>query len=57
MPYIASGAHDFLWTEIGRQVAELIPGTRFEMMADAGHFLHLQAPQTLSRLARGFLAA
>jgi 3-oxoadipate enol-lactonase len=53
---VASGAHDFLWPpDIGRQVAALIPGARFEVMEDAGHFPHLQAPETLVRLARGFL--
>jgi pimeloyl-ACP methyl ester carboxylesterase len=52
----ASGAHDFLWPPaIGRQVAALIPGARFEVMEDAGHFPHLQAPETLVRLARSFL--
>jgi len=54
---VASGAHDFLWPpEIGRQVAALVPGARFEIMTDASHFPHLQAPETLVRLARGFLA-
>jgi len=53
---VASGAHDFLWPpEAGQQVAALVPGARFSVMDDAGHFTHLQAPQTLSRLARGFL--
>ena len=53
---VASGAHDFLWPPaIGRQVAALIPGARFEVMEDAGHFPHLQAPETLVRLARSFL--
>ena len=53
---VASGAHDFLWPPaIGRQVAALIPGARFEVMEDAGHFPHLQASETLVRLARGFL--
>jgi 3-oxoadipate enol-lactonase len=54
---VASGAHDFLWPpDIGRQVAALIPGARLEVMADAGHFPHVQAPQSLLQLARGFLA-
>ena len=53
---VASGAHDFLWPpEIGRKVASLIPGACFEVMEDAGHFPHLQAPQTLTGLARAFL--
>jgi 3-oxoadipate enol-lactonase len=53
---VASGAHDFLWPPgIGRQVADLIPGAQFVTMEDAGHFPHLQAPETLIGLARGFL--
>ncbi len=53
---VASGAHDFLWPPaIGRQVAALIPGARFEVIEDAGQFPHLQAPETLVRLARSFL--
>jgi 3-oxoadipate enol-lactonase len=53
---VASGAHDFLWPpEIGRQVADLIPGAKFVTMEDAGHFPHLQAPGTLISLACGFL--
>ena len=40
---------------IGREVAALIPGTRFEVMEDAGHFPHLQAPETVVGLARDFL--
>jgi pimeloyl-ACP methyl ester carboxylesterase len=38
----------------GRQVASLVPGARFEVLDDAGHFPHLQAPATLVGLARGF---
>jgi 3-oxoadipate enol-lactonase len=55
---VASGAHDFLWPPaIGRQVAALVPGARFEVMENAGHFPHLQAPETLVGLAREFLGA
>jgi 3-oxoadipate enol-lactonase len=53
---VTSGAHDFLWPpEMGRHVAALIPGARFVAMEDAGHFPHLQAPETLVRLSREFL--
>jgi len=53
---VASGAHDFLWPPaVGEQVAALIPGARFAVMEDAGHFPHLQAPQSLAHLARRFL--
>jgi 3-oxoadipate enol-lactonase len=54
---VASGAADFLWPPpVGKQVADLVPGARFEIMNDAGHFPHLQAPATLAALARGFFA-
>jgi 3-oxoadipate enol-lactonase len=54
---VASGAYDFLWPPaIGREVTALIPGSRFEVMEDAGHFPHLQALETLVRLARRFLS-
>jgi 3-oxoadipate enol-lactonase len=53
---VASGANDFLWPpSVGTQVAALVPGARFEVMNDAGHFPHLQAPATLAALARDFL--
>jgi 3-oxoadipate enol-lactonase len=52
---VASGAHDFLWPPpVGREVAALIPRVRFEVLEDAGHFPHLQAPAALAALARGF---
>ena len=52
---VASGAHDFLWPpSMGREVAELIRGARFEVLEDAGHFPHLQAPAALVALARSF---
>ena len=50
---VASGAHDFLWPPpVGRQVAALIPGARYETLEDAGHIPHLQAPRTLGALER-----
>jgi 3-oxoadipate enol-lactonase len=53
---VASGANDFLWPpSVGKQVAALVPDARFEVMHDAGHFPHLQAPATLAALARDFL--
>jgi 3-oxoadipate enol-lactonase len=53
---VVSGAHDFLWPPaVGREVAALITSARFEVMEDAGHFPHLQAPETVVRLATHFL--
>ena len=54
---VAPGAHDFLWPPaIGQQVADLIPGARMQIMTDAGHFPHLQAPESLSRMAMAFFS-
>jgi 3-oxoadipate enol-lactonase len=53
---VASGADDFLWPpSLGQQVAALVPGARFAVIGHAGHFPHLQAPQTLAGLAHEFL--
>lgn len=53
---VASGAHDFLWPPpIGREVAALVPGARFAVLDDAGHFPHLQTPASLARRAKDFL--
>jgi 3-oxoadipate enol-lactonase len=54
---VAPGAHDFLWPPaIGKQVADLIRGAHYEVLADAGHFPHLQAPEALARMASGFFS-
>ena len=54
---VAPGAHDFLWPPaIGQQVADLIPGARMQIMTDAAHFPHLQAPESLSRMAMAFFS-
>jgi 3-oxoadipate enol-lactonase len=54
---VAPGAHDFLWPPaIGQQVADLIPGARYAILTEAGHFPHLQAPEALARMASGFFS-
>ncbi len=55
---VLSGAHDFIWPpETGRKAAARIAGARFEVLADAGHFPHLQTPAALAaRVERFFLA-
>ena len=54
---VAPGAHDFLWTPtIGKQVADLIPGARYEVLTEAGHFPHLQDPDALTRMAMAFFS-
>lgn len=52
---VAPGAHDFIWPpEHGRKVADMIPGARYHVLTDAGHFPHLQTPAALAELAAGF---
>lgn len=54
---VASGAHDFIWPpEHGRHVAARVPGARFALLPDAGHFPHLQTPDALVALTTDFLA-
>jgi len=54
---VASGAHDFIWPPAaGQQVAALIPGARFAVLPDAGHFPHLQTPGPLAELALAFFS-
>ena len=51
-----SGARDFIWPpEHGRRVAALIPGARFALLPDAGHFPHMQSPEALANAAIAFL--
>lgn len=53
----ASGAHDFIWPpELGRRTAARIAGARFELLADAAHFPHLQTPDTVASLALRFFS-
>jgi len=54
---VSSGAHDFIWPPAhGAQVAALVPGARFEVLPDAGHFPHLQSPDAMAGLATAFFA-
>lgn len=52
---VASGETDFIWPpSLGRQVAEAIPGARFEVLPGAGHFPHLQTPALFAQMALEF---
>jgi 3-oxoadipate enol-lactonase len=54
---VLSGAHDFIWPpERGQTVAALVPGARFAMLPDAGHFPHLQTPDLLVATVDAFLS-
>ena len=54
---VVSGEHDFIWPpDSGREVAAQIKGARFEVLAEAGHFPHLQTPAALAALADRFFS-
>ncbi len=54
---VAPGAHDFIWPpDHGRKVTAMIPGARFTILTEAGHFPHMQTPHALAELAAAFLA-
>jgi pimeloyl-ACP methyl ester carboxylesterase len=40
--------------EVGRAYAELIPGARFELIAEAGHLPQIETPDVLDRLVASF---
>ena len=42
---------------LAREVAEAIPGSRYEEIADAGHYGYLEQPEAVNRLLIDFFAA
>lgn len=55
---VLSGKHDLIAPpKLGRQLAEGIPGARYEEFADAAHGLPIQFPERTNDLLRGHFAA
>jgi len=54
---VAWGESDRIVTpDYGRAYASLIPGARFETIANAGHHPDVEQPEALARLIGAFLA-
>jgi len=54
---VVSGAQDRMTpAKTGRQLADAIPGARYEVLPGAGHMLPTEAPRALLRLLLDFLA-
>ncbi len=53
---VIAGRHDTVRPHAGTaELAKKIPGARFELIEDAGHFMPTQAPQALTALLEDFL--
>jgi pimeloyl-ACP methyl ester carboxylesterase len=51
------GENDMSPAEVGRGIARLIPGGRFEHLPGVGHFPFLEAPEQTARLMLDFMKA
>jgi pimeloyl-ACP methyl ester carboxylesterase len=52
------GEHDvFIHRATGEELARVVPGARFEVIAEAGHFVHLEKPEEVAQRLEAFLAA
>jgi pimeloyl-ACP methyl ester carboxylesterase len=50
------GAHDgIITTDYGRAYAKLVAGARFETIADAGHYPHLEQPDAFVKVVEPFI--
>jgi pimeloyl-ACP methyl ester carboxylesterase len=55
---VIAGEHDALMpVDVVREIAQGIPGARFEVVADSGHMTSLEQPEALTRLLAGWLPA
>lgn len=52
---VIAGALDERYCALGRRMAEAMPATRLEVVAGAGHAVHLERPDVFARVVRGFL--
>jgi 3-oxoadipate enol-lactonase len=54
---VAVGEHDAATTpDRSRRLAELVPGARFELIANSGHSSTIEQPEAVTALIRSFLA-
>jgi proline iminopeptidase len=53
---VVAGKHDTVRPHAGtEELAKKIPGARFELIEEAGHFLPTTGPKTLVKLLKDFL--
>ena len=54
---VLAGADDAKYRTIAERTAEALPNARLQIVADAGHAVHLEQPQAFSVAVREFLSA
>ena len=52
---VMHGDHDFIPVECATHIAEAIPGARFVVLSDCGHFSFLECPAEVAKEIGGFL--
>lgn len=52
---IVTGEHDVKFTALGERLADTIPGSTHEVIADAGHAVHLEQPHRFSEITSHWL--
>jgi proline iminopeptidase len=53
---VLHGDHDLLPVEYARHIAEAIPGARFMLLEECGHFAYMEQPEAVRRALLEFLA-
>jgi pimeloyl-ACP methyl ester carboxylesterase len=54
---VLTGAQDFIPVPIAREIAEAIPGSRFEVVPNCGHFSFMEQPDAVYAAIRDRLTA
>jgi proline iminopeptidase len=54
---VIHGDNDFVPTELAREIADAIPGSRFVVLADCGHFAYLEQPDLVRSTMVEFVVA
>jgi 2-succinyl-6-hydroxy-2,4-cyclohexadiene-1-carboxylate synthase len=52
---LVAGELDAKYTELGRSMAAVLPAAEVEIVAGAGHSVHLEQPQAFGRVTSRFL--
>jgi pimeloyl-ACP methyl ester carboxylesterase len=54
---VISGDDDFVPREVVAHIADAIPGSRLEVLADCGHFVYLEHPEETDTIIAAFMTS